>query len=104
MRRPKGDYLRDYHVEYMPSLYPPPRLPQRVESKQHPEHDIYFMTVTILMEECAELNNGCSDCKNQIRCLQLQSALSERGSDRLVKDCEAHKFVSKFLKLLIGVK
>ena len=104
--RTKQDFYRDYHIENIPiyPLCPPARVPQRVEAKQHPENDPVFMALTIAMEECSNINKGCQGCIMVMACTKLQSALSEKGSDRLIKINEAHEFMNKFLRLIKGDK
>jgi hypothetical protein len=104
--RTKSDYYRDYHIEQIlpVALKPPPKLPVTPEVKQHPESDSIFMTLIIDMEECSNINNGCDNCGMKKDCERLQSAFSERGSDRPVKEVEAREFINKFLRLRMGEK
>lgn len=109
MKRAIGDYKRDYHIEiypicaqFKPFRESPPKLPDRT-SAQHPESDLYFMAVTILMEECANIRNGCDGCQLFKPCSKLQSALSEKGSDITISEQVAHEFINKFLKMVTGV-
>jgi hypothetical protein len=100
MSRPKNDYARDYHIERLPIIAARP--PQRVEERQHPESDSYFIAVTLIFEACSELKEECQNCMLFKTCEHLHSALSDRGSDRPIKEREACQFVKKFVTMISG--
>lgn len=87
----------NYQIEYIPVRT------ARSAYKTHvtcPERDNWFIAITKVFEACELLHDeNCADCCYLEQCVKIHDQLSDRARDRLLRDDEALRFITKFLKM-----